>query len=176
MKWHVNLEDKLEFIGMKERTIPGRGNYVLQTHLEAWGRAAASAMRGRLWSTRLAQGYSLCPVRDWWRGQRPGPLPHPAPHQGLDHPIPRTPWRISWGGCCNGSIAQPLPLPSPAPVYPSDLSIHTFISESLSREPGLRQWDMVQEQQSWCSPCHIQVESPPYWLCNCSYVLSLCFL
>ena len=92
---------------------------------------------------------------------------------------PRTPQRISWGGCCNGSTAQTLPLPSPAPftpVYLSNLSTRIFISESLSREPGLRQWDMIQEQQSWCSPCHVQVESPPYWLCNCSYVLSLRFL
>lgn len=127
----MNLEDKLEFVDMKERTIPGRGSNVLQIYFEAWGRAPASAKRGRLWSTRLAQGYSLCPVSDWWRGQRPGPLPHPAPHLELDHLSPRTPQRISWGGCC--STAQTLPLPSPAPfspVHPSNLSI-TSSSQSL---------------------------------------------
>jgi len=123
----VNLEDKLEFVCMKERTIPGRGSNVLQIYFEAWGRAAASAKRGRLWSTHL------CPVSDWWRGQRPGPLPHPAPHLGLDHPSPRTPQRISWGGCCNGSTAQTLPLPSPAPFTPVT-SAHASSSQSLFLE------------------------------------------
>lgn len=31
----MNLEDKLEFVDMKERTIPGRGSNVLQIYFEA---------------------------------------------------------------------------------------------------------------------------------------------
>lgn len=162
----MNLEDKLEFVSMKERTIPGRGSNVLQIYFEAWGRAAASAKRGRLWSTHL------CPVSDWWRGQRPGPLPHPAPH------LPELP-----RGLAEVAVAMAAqlrlslcPVLLPSLLYTPVTSAHTSSSQSLSREPGLRQWDMIQEQQSWCSPCHVQVESPPYWLCNCSYVLSLRFL
>lgn len=68
------------------------------------------------------------------------------------------------------------PVLLPSLLYTPVTSAHTSSSQSLSREPGLRQWDMIQEQQSWCSPCHVQVDSPPYWLCNCSYVLSLRFL
>ena len=142
--------------------------------LERWGRAAASTNRGRAWSTWLAQGYSLCPVTDWWRVQRPGPLPQSGSSQLQSSPEDQLRPLLQPQHSPASPSAQSCSLHSRTPGLASSIQIST--SESVSRERGLRQWEMVQEQESWSLPCQVQVQTPLYWLCNCGYVLSLRFL